>query len=305
MIKKILSTLISVTLLTLTLNPGTGSAGDAIILSGNPYAPPVVWEENKKLRGVAPDIASAILDALSIPYMTKVMRNWEIVQEAAKSGKIDLIVSAYKNDERAAYLNFSIPYLAQQTVIVVEKGKEFHLPGWSALKGKKGVSGIGESYGQKFDTFISENLDVSYYTLERAIKTLNLGEADYIIIDLYTALVYTYLLRGEAAVTILDPPVAVENFHLAVAKDSPLNAHLDAINQKLKELIDSGKINELLITHFDQWQKKIARQSEYMQKLASQHSANQEQYLKEQGEMARQRLLGTMTEREGLPTSAE
>lgn len=303
MIRKIAAT--TIFLLALSLNPGALFSSDVIVLSGNPYAPPVVWEENKQLRGIAPDIARKILDELSIPHATKVLRDWKVVQQAAKDGAVDLIVSAYKNDERAAYLNFSIPYLAQQTVIVVEKGKEFHLGGWSALQGKKGVSGIGESYGQKFDAFIAENLDVGYFPLERAIKTLNLGEADYLIIDLYTALIYTYLLQGEDAVSILDPPVTVENFHLAIAKDSPLNAHLDAINQKLEGLIASGSVNESLISYFDQWQKKITRQSEYMQKLARQHSTDQEQYLKKQGEMARQRLLGTMTQREGLPGSAE
>lgn len=295
----------SILVLLLSLNPGAAFSQDVFVLSGNPYAPPVVWEENKQLRGVAPDIARTILDELLLPYTTRVLRNWELVQQAAENGTVDLIVSAYKNDERAAYLNFSIPYLAQQTVVIVEKGKEFHLAGWSALKGKKGVSGIGESYGRKFDAFIAENLDVSYFPLERAIKALNLGEADYLIIDLYTALIYSSLLQGEDAVTILDPPVTVENFHLAIAKDSPLNEHLDAINEKLEERIASGAVDKLLISYFDQWQKKITRQSAYMQKLASQQSTDQEQYLKKQGEAARQRLLGTMTEREGLPASAE
>lgn len=295
----------SILVLLLSLNPGAAFSQDVFVLSGNPYAPPVVWEENKQLRGVAPDIARTILDELLLPYTTRVLRNWELVQQAAENGTVDLIVSAYKNDERAAYLNFSIPYLAQQTVVIVEKGKEFHLAGWSALKGKKGVSGIGESYGRKFDAFIAENLDVSYFPLERAIKALNLGEADYLIIDLYTALIYSSLLQGEDAVTILDPPVTVESFHLAIAKDSPLNKHLDAINEKLEERIASGAVDKLLISYFDQWQKKITRQSAYMQKLASQQSTDQEQYLKKQGEAARQRLLGTMTEREGLPASAE
>ncbi len=303
MIKAILSALILV--LAVSLNPGAVISSDVFVLSGNPYAPPVVYEENKQLRGVAPDLAKAILDELSIPYTTKVLRDWKMVQEAAKNGTVDLIVSAYKNDERASYLNFSIPYLAQQTVIVVEKGKEFQLRSWSALQGRKGVTGVGESYGQEFDAFIAENLDVSYVPLERAIKTLNLGEADYLIIDLYTALIYTYLLQGEDAITMLDPPVTVENFHLAIAKDSPLNAHLEAINQKLEERIASGTVRQLMISYFDQWQKKITRQSEYMQKLARQHSSDHEQYLKKQGEMARQTLIGAMTKREGLPASAE
>ncbi len=303
MIKTIASTFILAIGSLICIN--SALAGQAFIISGNPYAPPVVWEEYKKLSGIAPDLVKEIFDELSIPYSTKVFRNWENVQDAARKGEIDMIVSAYRNDKRSTYLNFSIPYLAEQTVIIVEKGKEFHFVGWSALKGKKGVAGIGESYGQKFDAFIAENLDVSYYTLERAIKTLNLGEADFLIIDLYTALIYAHLLQGEDSITILDPPATAENFHLAIAKDSPLNDHLEAINQKLKERIEAGEVKELLVKHFDYWQAKIARQSEYMSKFTQQRSAEKEEYLKKQGEMARQRLLGTMTEREGLPAAVE
>ena len=283
----------------------TAFSSDIFVISGNPYAPPVVWEEYKQLSGVAPDLVKGILDELAIPYSTKVLRNWEVVQQAAKNNEIDLIVSAYQNDERNTYLNFSIPYLAEQTVIVVEKGKEFHFASWSALKGKRGVSGIGESYGQKFDSFIADNLDVSYYTLERAINTLNRGEADYLILDLYTALIYAHLLQGEDAITILDPPVTVQNFHLAVTKGSPLNEHLEAINQKLEERIEAGLVKDLLLKHFDYWQAKIARQSAFMSKFATENSASQEAYLKKQGEMARQQLLGTMVNREGLPAGAE
>lgn len=280
-------------------------ADEPFIISGNPYAPPVVWEEHKELRGVAPDLVKEIFDELSLPYSTRVLSDWQRVQDAAKKGEVDLIVSAYRNDDRSTYLNFSVPYLPEQTVIVVEKGKEFRFINWDSLKGKKGVSGIGESYGQKFDSFSAEHLDVSYYRLERAIQALNLGEADYLIIDLYTALIYARLLQGEDSITILDPPVTIENFHLAIRKDSALNDHLESINSKLKEKIDAGKVTTLVLGHFDQWQQKIARRSEYLSKMTQQRSASQEQYLKEQEQMARQRIISTMTFREGLPPAAE
>ncbi|NNK57439.1 MAG: amino acid ABC transporter substrate-binding protein [Desulfofustis sp.] len=275
------------------------------IASGNPYAPPVVWEENKKLAGVAPDLVNEIFTELSLPYSVRVLSDWERVQEAAKKGEIDLIVSAYRNDERSKYLNFSIPYLPEQTVIVVEKGREFKFSSWDALKGKRGVSGIGESYGQRFDSYRAENLDISYYRLERAIETLNLGKADYLIIDLYTALIYARLLHGEDSITILDPPVTTENFHLAVTKDSPLNDHLEAINEKLEEKIAGGKVNELVLAHFDRWQKKIAKRSEYLSRMSQQRTDSQKEYLIEQDETARQRVLETMINREGLPPAVE
>ncbi|MBT8329730.1 MAG: amino acid ABC transporter substrate-binding protein [Desulfofustis sp.] len=275
------------------------------IASGNPYAPPVVWEENKKLAGVAPDLVNEIFTELSLPYSVRVLSDWERVQEAAKKGEIDLIVSAYRNDERNKYLNFSIPYLPEQTVIVVEKGREFKFSSWDALKGKRGVSGIGESYGQRFDSYRAENLDISYYRLERAIETLNLGKADYLIIDLYTALIYARLLHGEDSITILDPPVTTENFHLAVTKDSPLNDHLEAINEKLEEKIAGGKVNELVLAHFDRWQEKIAKRSEYLSRMSQQRTDSQKEYLIEQDETARQRVLETMINREGLPPAVE
>ncbi len=281
------------------------SAAQNFTVSGNPYAPPVVWEENKQLAGVAPDLVKEIFTELSLPYSVKVLSDWERVQEAARKGEIDLIVSAYRNDKRSAYLNFSIPYLPEQTVIVVEKGKEFDFSSWDALQGKKGVSGIGESYGQKFDSFIADHLDIDYFRLERAIETLNLGKADYLIIDLYTALIYARLLQGEDSITILDPPVTTENFHLAVGKDSPLNDHLEAINRKLEEKIAAGRVNELVLGHFDKWQEKITRRSQYLSKMSDQRSAEQQQYLKEQDEFARQRVMGTMLNREGLPPAAE
>lgn len=292
-------------LITTLCNTSFATSAETFIVSGNPYAPPVVWEEHKKLAGVAPDLVKEIFEELSLPYAVRVLSDWERVQQAAQKGEIDLIVSAYKNDERSTYLNFSIPYLPEQTVIVVEKGREFDLSSWESLKGKKGVSGIGESYGQEFDSFAAENLDLSYFRLERAIETLNLGKADYLIIDLYTALIYARLLQGEDSITILDPPVTTQNFHLAIGKDSALNEHLDEINKKLSEKIDSGEVSNLVLGHFDKWQEKIAKRSQYLNRMSHQRTAAQDDYLKKQDEMARQRVLGTMVNREGLPPAAE
>jgi polar amino acid transport system substrate-binding protein len=280
-------------------------AQQSFIVSGNPYAPPVVWEEQRKLTGVAAELIDTIFNELSIAYSTRIVENWQKVQSEAKAGKIDLIVSVYRNDERAQYLNFSIPYLTQPIVVLVEKGKEFRLVDWNSLKGRKGVSNLGESYGQELDRFIKDHLNVGYYQLERAIQLLNLGEADYLIIDLYTALAYARLLRGEDSVTILEPPLTIQDFHFALQKDSPLNAQLDDINKLLQMKVESGEVARLFLKHYDRWKKMAARQSKYLNANAAERSAQQEAYLKEQDELARQRILKTMTEREGLPAATE
>jgi polar amino acid transport system substrate-binding protein len=274
-------------------------AQEAVLISGNPNAPPVVWEQYEQLVGLGIDLTTSILDELGIGYQIKRFSNWQQVQDGARQDKIDLIVSAYRNQDREQYLDFSIAYLNQPTVIMVKKGNEFKLTSWEALKGKKGVSNIGESYGQEFDTYINEHLDVEYHQFERAIQMLKLNMADYLIVDLYTGLIYTRLLQGEEAVTMLDPPATVQSFHLAISKDSPLAGRIDEINAVLRKRIDSGFVEDSMLTHFDDWQKLIDRRSAALKHQSKEQASLNEQYAKEQREMAQQRIIGTMVNREG------
>ncbi len=301
--KRFLLILISVSFILLFV-PSLYSS-DTFVISGNPNAPPVVWEQYQELVGLGPDLTKSIFEELNISYNLRRFGNWQNVQKKARNGEIDMIVSAYKNKEREEYLEFSDPYLSQPTVIMVEKGKEFNFSSWDSLVGKKGVSNSGESYGQKFDDFIKEKLDVSYLQFERALQVLNRGEADYLIIDLYTALIYTKLLQGEDSVSIIDPPVTAQSFHFAVRKDSGLVKYLPQINKKIEEKINNNEVSDSLLSHFDKWQRVTNQRSNYFDAQKKTRTDQQVDYLKEQDEMARQRILKTMVDREGLPTDAE
>lgn len=288
------------------LSAANSFAAEVFIVSGNPKAPPVVWEQYGKLTGVGPDIANSILTELNLDYDIRVTGNWQQVQDKCKSGETDMIVSAYKNDERAEYMEYSLPYLPQPTVIVVEKGKEFLFGRWESLIGKKGASNTGESYGQEFDTFLKEKLDVQFVAFERAVELLNRGEVDYLIVDLYTALIYARLLRGEDAITILEPPVTTQSFHLTIGKNSPMAVQMPAINKKLYRLVKDGTVEKLFYKHFESWKELIAKRSRYFHKDSSIRGQEHEDYLKTQDEYEKQRIGSLLSgSREGLPLSAE
>jgi polar amino acid transport system substrate-binding protein len=302
---KFLSLSISCFLL-LLLSPLSSLATDTFVVSGNPKAPPVVWEQYDKLTGVGPDLAHSILSELDINHEILVTGNWQEVQDKCKSGKIDMIVSAYKNDERATYMNYSLPYLPQPTVIIVEKGKEFPFGRWESLIGKKGVSNIGESYGQEFDDFIKEKLSVQYIAFERAIELLNRGEADYLIVDLFTALIYSRLLQGEDAITILDPPVTTQTFHITIGKNSALGKRMPEIDKKLRTLVKNGTVEKLFYKHFESWKQLIAKRSHFLNRNSDIRTGEQESYLKKQDAYEKQRIGGLlMQSRDGLPAAAE
>ena len=64
-------------------------------------------------------------------------------------------------------------------------------------------------------------------------------------------------------------------------------------------------VAERLLSHFDGWQRLVNQRSEYLSKQQQARSDQQAAYLKEQEEMARQRILRTMVDREGLPPAAQ
>ncbi len=290
----------------LLLSPFSTLAADTFVISGNPKAPPVVWEEYDKLTGIGPDLAVSILSELGINHEILVMGNWQQVQDKCKTGEIDMIVSAYKNDDRATYMDYSLPYLPQPTVIIVEKGKEFPFGRWESLIGKKGVSNIGESYGQEFDDFIKDKLNVQYIAFERAIELLNRGEADYLIVDLFTALIYARLLQGDDAITILDPPVTTQTFHITIGKNSALAKQMPEIDKKLRTLVKDGTVEKLFYKHFESWKQLIAKRSRFFNRNSGIRSNELESYLKKQDAYEKQRIGGMlMQSREGLPAAAE
>ena len=280
-------------------------SAEQFVVSGNPNAPPVVWQENQKLVGFAPDLASSIFNVIGIEHTIQSFGNWQEVQDSAQKGKIDMIASAYKNSDREKYLIFSDAYLEQPTVVVVLKGNEFKFSSWDTLIGKKGVSNIGESYGDTFDQFLNTKLDVSFHPFERAIQLLARNEADYLIADLYTALIYSRLLMEEESISILDPPITTQSFHFAVQKDSQLASSIPEINKKIQDKYKSGEIKNLFLIHFDNWTKRINQKANFFGTDLKNRSAQQEEYLKKQDKIARQRVIRTMTEREGLPKAAQ
>lgn len=284
----------------------SASAAENFIISGNPKAPPIVWEQYNKLTGIGPDLAKSILTDLGLSHDIRITGNWQQVQDKCKAGEVDMIVSAYKNDERATYMNYSVPYLPQPTVIIVKKGMEFAFGRWESLIGKRGVSNIGESYGQEFDDFIKGNLDVKFIAFERAIELLNRGEADYLIVDLFTALIYSRLLQGEDAITILDPPVTTQTFHMAIGKGSALVKHMPAINKKLSALVKDGTVEKLFYKHFEDWKKLIAKRSRFLNHDNNIRGQEHQSYVKKQDKIERERIADLLTQnRDGLPAAIE
>ena len=83
-----------VLLATILLTAAQTQAASPMIISGNPDGPPVSWDKRDKLMGVGPEVAAKIMSELKVPFTMTVESSWQQVQDKAKSGAIDMIVSA-------------------------------------------------------------------------------------------------------------------------------------------------------------------------------------------------------------------
>ena len=133
-----------------------------ITATGHPQYPVIAYKEGDAIVGAAPTLVEAIAKQLNVPLESKSMGSWADAQGAARDGKADMIFGIYYNDERAKYLDYVQPaFMFDDVAIFVAKGKAFPFKSQDDLIGKKGVTNEGESYGNEFDAFIKDKLDVA------------------------------------------------------------------------------------------------------------------------------------------------
>jgi polar amino acid transport system substrate-binding protein len=221
-----------------------------LVVTGHPYYPPVSWSSGGKLVGAAPELVIRIASALGFARVTsKDMGTWEKAQAAARSGEADVIFGIYRNAERMEYLDYADPpFMVDPVSVVVRAGSAFPYAEWSDLKGKKGVTSAGESYGDKFDNFMARELSVARVAgIDKAFAALLDGTADYAIVAFYPG--RDAVRKQGLAGKIVFLPKTVVNADLFVAfskRSKCLGSLKEAFAKALRSAVDAGKANELL-----------------------------------------------------------
>jgi polar amino acid transport system substrate-binding protein len=227
----------------------SGPVCAALVITGHPSYPPVAWATEGKIVGAAPDLVSGIAARHGVKdVVSKDFGSWEGAQQAVRTGQADVIFGIYKNDARALYLDYiEPPFMMDPVSIVVRKGAGFAFAEWSDLKGLKGVTNMGESYGDKFDAFMAKELTVARATgVDKAFEALLAQQADYMIIGLFPG-------RNEAGklglidkVEFLPKEVVSGAMYVAFSKQSKCGALRNGFSAGIKTAVDAGAMRPLL-----------------------------------------------------------
>jgi len=242
----------------------TGSAAFAadgctkITATGHPQYPVIAYKDGDNIVGAAPTLVETIAKQLNIPLESKYVGTWEEAQAAARDGKADIIFGIYYNDERATYLDYVQPaFTFDDVAIFVVKGKEFPFTDKNDLVGKKGVTNQGESYGNEFDAFMKEKLDVARTDgIDAAFKDLLDGKADYLIAGYYPGLAEAAKEGLKDKVVALNQALLSQEMFVAFSKKSPCASLAGKFGEGITQLTTDDSYDKMLVEAQKAWEAK-------------------------------------------------
>ncbi len=222
----------------------------SLVVTGHPSYPPVAWAAGDRIVGAAPELVRRIARRLGVKdVVSKDFGTWEDAQAAARSGEADVIFGIYKTDARALYLDYvEPPFMPDPVAIVVRKGADFAYGQWSDLKGRKGVTNVGESYGDAFDAFMAKELTVARADgVDKAFAALLAEEADYMIIGRYPGSDEAKQLGIAGKVTFLPKALLSSAMYVAFSKKSACSAALlTGFAVEMAAAVELGTVERLL-----------------------------------------------------------
>lgn len=210
----------------------------ALVMATNAEFPPYEFHEGDKIVGIDADIAQAIADKLGMDLKIEDMA-FDSIIAAVSSGKADIGAAGMTvNEERKKMVNFTDTYAHASQVIIVKNDSS--IAGPDDLEGKK----VGVQLGTTGDIYAGDIKDVKIERYNKgfeAVQALSQGKIDAVVIDGQPA---KELIADMPELKILDKSFTEEEYAIIVAKD---NTELkDKINDVLKELKDSGKLDEII-----------------------------------------------------------
>ncbi len=217
----------------------TTVAQGKLTMSTNAAFPPYeMTTDSGDFEGIDVEIATAIAEKLGLE-LDILDTDFDSALLAVNQGKSDMVMAGVSiTDDRLLVMDFSETYATGIQVVIVKEGSDVTLDNLGekmigVQKGTTGWSYCTDDYGEEHVTAYDNGLT--------AVQALVSGKVDCVVIDNAPAQEF---VKANDGLTILDTEYANEDYSIGVDKGN--TALLDAINGALKELIDSGKVQEII-----------------------------------------------------------
>lgn len=241
--KKIKKILIYIFIFTLTiiLTGCTSHEKEKLILATEAGFAPYEYYLNGEIVGVDIDIAKRIAKYLDKELVIKDVAFDSIINEV-KTGKSDIGIAGISyTEERAREVSFSSNYVTSKQVIIVNKN--------SIITGSYNLTGkVAVQLGTTADSYLTENYPELEIVREKkflsAIQDLKDNKVSAVVMDELPA---KKLITDD--MIILNEPLVIDNYGIVTAKGN--EELLNACNIVIKNMQDSGEIDNLILNHMN------------------------------------------------------
>ena len=207
--------------------------------SGNAEYPPYLWrspDNPKQLVGAIAFMIDDIAEEIGIPIELTYSGPWGRVQKEVAAGRVDMIAGAFFTEARTGYMDYIYPeFQGTETAVWYNLSNPFDYSLWSDLKPLRGVTVINNSFGQEFDQYAVQELDIKQVSsLEQGLKMLSAGRVDYLIYEKDPAMAYA----RQLSISGIQPhtkAVTQQNLYLTVSQASKCNT--PELKKKLEEAV--------------------------------------------------------------------
>ncbi len=234
---------------------GTSALCQEIVILGNDYKIPKIYNDNGNPKGILIDILGYAEKKLDCRFTIR-LYPWARAYLLATQGKGG-IIGLSKTNERLKIFDYSDVVYHDEVILVVLKGKEFPFDKIEDLRGKKLGIGLAGSFGEEFEEAKRSGLFHAvkdYGPVERLHKLLMGGINAALISPGRIAFSQTLkkdedLLKAKEKFAILPKPFSQDPNFLGFSKDLKMQPFLKQFNQALKECHESGEIDKI-IAHY-------------------------------------------------------
>ncbi len=224
---------------------------EEVIFSGWDKDIPFNWVANdsEEMVGAIVDVLRDFFMEHSIKMKTRIVP-WKRALHELEFGKIDIIGAIFLTEERKKFAVYSDPYSTLDGVVITSRANPIAFNSWEDLIGKRGGMVRGLSFGNKFDAFYKNNLNVEEIeTPYQNFEKLKLGRIDYFLEYEFSARM-ELIKRKDSSQFIIHPKrLSSEKCYLAFSKKSPYKKYLPSINKKLQQMHADGSIQKLFNKH--------------------------------------------------------
>lgn len=222
---------------------------DSISISGPVSDAPDSWAVDGQLIGAGIELAQKTLKAAGVKNI-KVVRyeTWAEALAATRSGELDMIISVGWSSDRSRYLSFVYPsYVNQFLYVIVRRGETFPLNRYSDLKGRRGISEAGVSFGNSaFASFVEDELQLLQSpSLGDSFDRLLNREVDFILAYRFAATSEMYRRDLADKVQVLATyPFRIDNFFAFSKRSKCASVLLDKVGVEIEK---ANKANQYFL----------------------------------------------------------